>query len=270
MVKWQQPFGKWALFLQFLLLLTQYAVYADDEESSSSAFLFTPSKEYSVMGPDRFPKPTDMVSPDAVVAVQPTFGRHRPEKDAVLAYAEGYPLENYLYFVESLLKTGFDGDIVLAIASIDTLQEGVEEYLRSKPTVVAYSTEFFTCNDNKLQSLVNRTQDGGGKMSFQMCKLDGIYGIPQAGRVQPVPDPRNGRVVATSRYELYWIWALHYQPHSWLMLLDARDAFFQQNPFLHLPRTNPDETTSASILDTGMLYFFGVSLSSFSFLCADL
>ena len=71
----------------------------DPEES-----LFTPSKEFTVMGPTRFPKPTDMLGRDAEIVVHPTFGHHRADQDAVMAYAEGYELVHYLVFVQSLLS----------------------------------------------------------------------------------------------------------------------------------------------------------------------
>lgn len=52
--------------------------------------------------------------------------------------------------------------------------------------------------------------------------------------------------MATLRYEWYWIWAQNYNPSSWIMLVDARDSFFQTNPFANLPRNQ-----------NGLLYFFG-------------
>lgn len=232
------------------LLLSCVLVLAQQQEEDSS--LFTPSLEFPVLGPTIFPKPTDMVGLDAVVALQPTFGRHRPNEDAVMAYAEGYPIENYLIFIESLRQTGFTGDIVLAIASLDTLEKGVEDYLRSRDHVVAYATNF-TCSTDHFKTTSKRTQDGGGKMSFQMCKLHDIYGTRQQdGSIHTVQDPRMGRVVATLRYELYWIWTLQYNPNSWLMLLDARDSYFQRNPFQQLPRSTNK--------NSGQLYFFGVSM----------
>jgi hypothetical protein len=190
---------------------------------------------------------------DAQIVLEPTFGAHRPDHDAVMAYAEGYELVHYLVFVETLLETGFDGDIVLATSALEDLREGVEEYLRSCATCVVYATDF-SCSDNGFTTTSNRMQDNGGKMSFQMCRLDYIYGVtnPKSGIVEAVPDPRMGRVVATSRYELYWVWASQYNSHSWLMLLDARDAYFQSNPFSTLPRTLPSETKQ-----DGLLYFFG-------------
>ena len=232
---------------------------------------FRPSTTFPVLGPNTFPKPSDMVALDAQIALGPSLGHHRPDRDAVLAYAEGYPLQNYIVFIESLLATGFDGDIVLAVASLGSMAEGVQEYLESHinndnddtnnnnsigSNVVIYATQF-NCTQDGLEA--ERTQDGGGKMSFQMCQLHNLYATADG---QPQPDPRAGRVVATSRYELYWIWAKQYNKQSWLMLLDARDAYFQSNPFSDLPRRRHgvDTTTDDDDVDSGMLYFFGVSM----------
>ena len=64
---------------------------------------------------------------------------------------------------------------------------------------------------------------------FEMCQLDHAYGWKgENGEVTgTVKDPRSCRVVATLRYEFYWILSLRYGPTNWLMLLDARDSFFQ-------------------------------------------
>lgn len=214
--------------------------------------LFNPSDKYTLLGPTRFPKPTDMVGKNATVMLKPIFGKHRPDQDAVMAYAEGYELVNYLAFIESLKQTGFEGDIVLAVSELPALREGVEEYLRQCDTCVVYAINLACSVVGPQNSSTSRIQDNGGRMSFQMCKLDYIYGVPdeRTNRIEAALDPRKGRVVATSRYELYWIWALRYHSNAWLMLLDARDAYFQSNPFLTLPRTTDTK-------GSGMLYFFG-------------
>jgi hypothetical protein len=68
-------------------------------------------------------------------------------------------------------------------------------------------------------------------------------------------DPRAGRVVATLRYEWYWIWSLWYHPEQWIMLIDARDSFFQTNPFADLPRQKGSPGARAVV--DGTLYFYG-------------
>jgi len=64
-------------------------------------------------------------------------------------------------------------------------------------------------------------------------------------------DPREGRVVATLRYEWYWIWCQRYNRHSWIMLIDARDSFFQSNPFANLPRETDTNRPD------GLLFLYG-------------
>ena len=74
------------------------------------------------IGPNIFPRPTDinrtLIHPTEF-ALQPAHGTHRPEQDAVVAYAAEYPLSNYVVFIESLRETGFEGDIVLAVSPLD-------------------------------------------------------------------------------------------------------------------------------------------------------
>jgi hypothetical protein len=70
-----------------------------------------------------------------------------------------------------------------------------------------------------------------------MCQLKNVYANSLTNVTKE--DARAGRVVATLRYEWYWIWSLHYNPQQWILLLDARDSIFQLNPFLDsLPITN--------------------------------
>lgn len=64
---------------------------------------------------------------------------------------------------------------------------------------------------------------------------------------------REQRPVATTRYELYWLWSIKYQPHTWQMLVDARDTFFQTDPFAAVPRETELDRPD------GVLFFFGVS-----------
>jgi hypothetical protein len=61
----------------------------DTEDKSWPSSLFTVASDIQVVGPTGFPKPSLLVSKDAVVAVEPAFGKHRPNEDAVFAYAEG-------------------------------------------------------------------------------------------------------------------------------------------------------------------------------------
>ena len=234
------------LVLLSLLVVTQCTITTD-------ADLFVHSQEAKVMGPSTFPKPTDKLPDGAVPIIEPIVGRHRPDHDAILAYAEGYDVRWYLSFIESLKSTGFQGDLVLLIAEERVRRKGVLEYLAAQPFLVVYSLAMDCCDTDQTTPAPRRVMDrSGGLDIFQMCVLNHVYGWKdELGNVVKVaPDPRIGRVVATLRYEWYWMWAQHYNPNSWLMLIDARDTFFQLDPFANLPRRSINATR-------GKLWFYG-------------
>ena len=231
------------------------------------ASLFVPSETIrrTVSFPSSFPKPTRMIDNDAVPIIEPTFGFHRSHVDAVFAYAEGYTLAYYMMFIETLKETGFTGDVVLAIADKSIIKRDVEDYLRtyaSKDTtvldddprlhVVVYQASL-VCKESNGTTGRHLTPRGETDV-FEMCQLDDVYGWKDDNGkiIDTTKDPRPGRVVATLRYEFYWIWSLRYGPSNWLMLLDARDSYFQSNPFANLPRQNRDHS-----IVNGLLYLFG-------------
>lgn len=54
-------------------------------DTSSQSELFEVAHEIEVLAPSHFPKPTRKYNNSAVVpVVEPTFGTHRPDQDAVL------------------------------------------------------------------------------------------------------------------------------------------------------------------------------------------
>ncbi|KAL7562498.1 hypothetical protein ACA910_008207 [Epithemia clementina (nom. ined.)] len=250
-------------------------VKEDDIGHQHVANLFEPPPEIQVLGPTEFPKPTDKLltttrlhkeNGTPVVRVKPAYGQHRSNQDAILAYAEGYKLPWYQMFMETLTSTGYRGDVILAIAEERIVSPHVVDYLKTftvndpnKPNLVLYqenldcdnpspsNTEYYGTNHRQLTKQ-------GDTNPFQMCRLTNFYGWKSEvdGTITPAADPRKGRVVATLRYEWYWIWSLQYEPHRWLMLLDARDSFFQTNPFANLPRTNENNEKTS-----GLLYLFG-------------
>jgi hypothetical protein len=230
-----------------------------EDEDSLSSNLFAPPDEIQVLAPSHFPKPTHLIAdgpPDVTVITEPVFGKHRPDKDAIFAYAEGYGLEYYMIFLESLAETGFDGDVVLAISEPAMIQRQVMEYLQyqNRVHVVIYNNELTCLDQAGNPGAKRRNMPHGGLDIFQMCQLAGVYGWKDkaTGKVTGVAkDPREHRVVATLRYEWYWIWAEQYNPNMWILLIDARDTIFQSDPFAHVPprqSLNPKD---------GLLYFFG-------------
>mmetsp|Transcript_4296 Transcript_4296/g.5577 ORF Transcript_4296/g.5577 Transcript_4296/m.5577 type:complete len:638 (+) Transcript_4296:182-2095(+) len=191
-----------------------------------------------------FPLPSPK---DSKVILQPTFGKHRSHVDAIFGLAEGYDLQIYLLFIESLKATGFNGDLVLSVSALGSLKPGVEDYLRSNHkdenedgiNVVVY-TVTWTCYTG------DGTVAEGANGGIRKCELVDMYGTDTDEKA--IKDPREPRPVATARFELYWAWSQYYDDANWIMLIDTRDAHFQLNPFANLRRGDKE--------DMGLLYFF--------------
>jgi len=209
-------------------------------------------------GSAKWPSPSQKAGDGTTILLEPAFGSHRPGSNAVLAFAEGYDISIYLAFVESLRATDYDGDVVFSISVESRLKPGVRDYLRSvRPgpdgkgiNVVAYEVEW-TCFTGKGEPAT------GSREGMHPCKMDGAFGGGPDGK-EAVNDPREPRPVATARYELYWIWSLRYRETSWLMLIDARDVWFQLDPFEELMERGDV---------SGELHFFGVSLDADGGVC---
>jgi hypothetical protein len=105
---------------------------------TQNRLLFEYVPELKVLGPTHIPPPTSLI-PSGVAVEEPKIGQHRTEKDAVVAFAAEYTLESFVTFIESLRETGFEGDVVLAVSSIDLKNPGIYEYLSSSEGVVVYS-----------------------------------------------------------------------------------------------------------------------------------
>jgi hypothetical protein len=145
--------------------------------------------------------------------VEPAFGTHRPHADAIFAFAKDYPLPTLVLFVGSLLQTGYVGDIVLGISP--DLPEDVEEYITyhaQHSHLVAYVVQL-ECRDFP-HARIRCTVEN-------MFWNDGAY----------LADSRPPREKAQLRFEFYWAWSLQYSADSRIFLLDARDVYFQRNPF---------------------------------------
>jgi hypothetical protein len=207
--------------------------------------LFLYADDAFVSGPTKFPRPTDYTG-SAEPYLQPVHGTHRPDEDAVIAFAAEYPLSSYLSFIESLRATGFSGDIVLAISPLDMRKPDVWEYLTEPDNhIVIYAPELICFNAE--QEVVESAKGGS-----RICICDGLYARDNT----PIPDPRIPRTVQTLRYEIYWLMCYRIAKHSWILLVDARDTYFQSNPFATVPRqTDPTGTA-------GVLYWFGENVDA--------
>jgi len=220
-----------------------------DAEIIKHLGLFHYSEDVQVLGPTSFPRPTDNlphVEGEIVPYLKPVHGKHRPDKDAVIAFAAEYVLSNYIVFIESLREAGFDGDIVLAISPLDQRKEEVWTYLTEPGNNIVLYAPVLVCY-NAEQEEVESAKGG-----IRTCNSDNLYArkMPN-GDLEPIPDPRSPRTVQTLRYEVYWLMSLGISPHSWILLVDARDTVFQLDPFEHVPRETDPSGKS------GLLYFFG-------------
>jgi len=126
---------------------------------------------------------------------------HIETNDAVLALAINYPLQLFVRFVGTLRRTGYSGDIVLAVSP--NLNAECRKYLKAMD-VIAYPMNF-KCNK-------------GGNIKH------GLGCDWHAEQDMPLP-------IAVIRHELYLAWAWKYSKKSRLLILDFRDTFFQRDPF---------------------------------------
>jgi hypothetical protein len=218
---------------------------------TQNRLLFEYVPELKVLGPTHIPPPTSLI-PSGVAVEEPKIGQHRPERDAVVAFAAEYTLESFVTFIESLRETGFDGDVVLAVSSIDLKNPGIYEYLSSSEGVVVYSPNR-TCYN--LEGEAVESAKGGTRV----CECPGMFAQhvgDSPTMSSPLPDPRPPRTLATLRYELYWLMIRKYHPHSWILVVDARDTYFQSNPFATVPRATDPSGSS------GLMYYFGENVDA--------
>ena len=147
------------------------------------------------------------------VAAKPLWGfRHDPGADAVMGLGFYPSVAQFQYFVGSLRKTGFRGDIVMAVGPRKKLKRKVEEYLRNQ-RVLSYPFEY-SCSQKGMSRRRLLATPGG-------CVLDDWY---------VDGDSRGPRPLALARYEMYETWLRQYSSTSYALVLDTRDTFFQRDP----------------------------------------
>jgi hypothetical protein len=186
-----------------------------------------------------FPSPLENVEGGKVI-MRPMHGIHRPDADAVFSFAQGYSLKEYVRFVETLQKTGYSGDVVISVASVDKLDHSILTYLTSKKNVVVYAVSW-RCFKRHGEPLQNPDE-------YALCQILNFVSGKNNTAVA-IDDIRIPRPLATARFELFWAWSLHYHPSSLLLLIDFRDVFFQLHPFVGIKRSLPGSKD-------GLLYFY--------------
>lgn len=161
------------------------------------------AKETLVQLPHPSSEKLPVLGPIPTDGAKPLYGFKHQGGDAIFALATNYPKQFYQRFVGSLRKTGYTDDIVLAVSPPIKMKPGVESYIKEMK-IIGYAFDV----------------DCIGKDN---CKLtDDFLGYP---------DPRPHRTFANIRYALYEYWLRNYSPASFILILDFRDTFFQQNPF---------------------------------------
>jgi len=174
------------------------------------------------------------------IAQNPIYGKHRCEKNAVMAFASGYQLPQLIHFITSLWKTGYDGDLVIGVGTNLTQETRsyLEYHARNRAGLVVYEIPLSCQRKNSWQVLDLLEQTNATK-----TKGTAIW--------TPVLDARPFRRVSVVRYEYYWAWTNRYSSESLIFLADARDVYFQRDPMqaiLHSFKT--------PVVNNGTLVFF--------------
>lgn len=171
---------------------------------------------------DYFDLPSALAGEDAAVKLSPRVGKHRPDQDAVFSVVRGLPAVILARFVESLLNTGYDGDIVLGVLpwNDEDMTQDARDYLTfhaEHSNLVAYEIDI-KCRNYGFKSA---------------CKVPRMFVNRKTDEY--IADPRDYRQIAQLRFEYYWVWSRIYQAPSRIFLFDGRDVYFQLNPFDYLP-----------------------------------
>ena len=142
------------------------------------------------------------------------------------------------FFLGTLRKTGFDGDIVVAFHQ--DISEGVLEALLKHNPVLYRPT--YSCIE------LSKTDT--------RCEIEGQTGP--------------SLTIHMMRYYMYLWWASKYQKHTLILLADFRDVFFQSNPFNYMTSLwSPPAAHLAVFLEalpmkvSGYQLFFEILMNSF-------
>ncbi|OEU11189.1 hypothetical protein FRACYDRAFT_141549, partial [Fragilariopsis cylindrus CCMP1102] len=140
-----------------------------------------------------------------------------------MAMATGYSLLDYQHFVGSLRKTGFIGNIILAVAPI--LEKDIELYLLSK-NVIIKKVQYSKCNhENIKKELQNKTLD----------EIENSHDRELVTCLYPYSNLKH----RWARFPLLRDYLIecggHPDPEKQcggpVLITDMRDTIFQRNPF---------------------------------------
>lgn len=206
---------------------------------------------------DNFPNPTHVNNGRAQHRIlrlpPPVFGAHRPSADAVFTIARGYPPPTLVRFVNSLIESGYDGDIVLGLSS-----ERLNELLGGSGADDVALREYFEYHAAHHHVIVHGidmdcTLAKGGQLlpssnsqSDELCLPKNMF-QDGSNEGEYLPDPRIRRHISQIRFEYYWAWCRFYTSTSRIFISDVKDVYFQKPPFSLLPNdaasTNSMERT---------------------------
>ena len=175
---------------------------ADDWNDVPPMLVALPSEARTPVYEDRYqpPKPRDPVN-----FGQPLWGfKHNPGADVVMGLALNYQQRDHKYFLGSLRRSGFKGDVVLGTQVLSKMRKETVAYLQAMG-VIAYP----------IAPICNTTAKGQS-IKQKICHWsDGHAPLP----------------LAIIRHQLYLFFAQHYQQTSRFFVADYRDTFFQAEPF---------------------------------------
>ena len=176
--------------------------------------------------------------------ITPTWGEHRPDRNAIFVIMNECKLEMFVLLVKSVLKFEFEGDIVISVSSHDEMSSGVWDFLQYH--IRAYKASGAeTINLVVYEGVVNATEDD------YLVALTALY--------SNFTDTRPSRSIDVARLEvslfynlsshlvltallifnlmqlflsqLFWYWSKAYTVSSEILTIDLTDAFFQKNLF---------------------------------------
>jgi hypothetical protein len=146
---------------------------------------------------------------------------HRNVSHAIFGVAMGNFMPRYFrLFLGSLRRTGYDGDVVIAVDEQLT-KDALAAALVHKPVIYRVSPECALPNESlwKGQKQCGIAGQKGPKVSVNML-----------------------------RYYFYNWWATRYDPHTTILITDFTDVIFQANPFTYMPEVwKPPASTQLAV-----------------------
>ena len=107
--------------------------------------------------PHRGPSVPDEMA-NTASSITPTWGEHRPDRNAIFVIMNECKLEMFVLLVKSVLKFEFEGDIVISVSSHDEMSSGVWDFLQYH--IRAYKASGAeTINLVVYEGVVNATED---------------------------------------------------------------------------------------------------------------